>query len=40
VIIRNLYNIINNNFIYIERLGGIVKDWNFEINYNKYEDLY
>ena len=38
VIIRNLYNIINNNFIYIERLGGVVKDWNFETNYSR--DLY
>src|SRR5437868_5466350 len=40
VIIRNLYNIIDyTRFIYIKQLGGVVKNWKFEVKYIKYEDL-
>ena len=40
VIIRNLYNTIDyERFIYIKQLGGVVKNWKFEVKYIKYEDL-
>jgi hypothetical protein len=40
VIIRNLYKIIDyDDYLFIKQLGGVVKNWNFEIKYIKYEDL-
>jgi hypothetical protein len=40
VIIRNLYNIINELFLFIERFGGVVKDYNYkEIYYIDYDEI-
>ncbi|CAG8723239.1 13865_t:CDS:1 [Dentiscutata erythropus] len=40
VVVRNLYRIINDKTLYIEKFGGYVKDWHYKIdNKAEYKDL-